>query len=260
MNPLISIIVPTYNRRWLLPRALSSLLNQSYQDIEVIVVNDCGENVQDVIDQYDDKRIRYFQNEKNLGLAGTRNVALKNCRGKFISLLDDDDIYLKYAIEFRVYMLNKLNADIVYTRSLLDKWQKTSSGYTSIGKSLYWDSKFSRDLLLVQNIAPCCNVMFSKSSWENTNYWFDESLTTTEDHDFWIALSRKHNFENLEIVDTECSQREDNSQMTGSRDFSKNWIKVFKKWRHTAQNLEWVTQSQNNILKRVGINPEDYNL
>ena len=44
------------------------------------------------------------------------------------------------------------------------------------------------------------------------------------------------------------------------KDFSKNWIKVFKKWRHTAENLEWVTESQNSILRSVGINPEDYGL
>jgi hypothetical protein len=48
--------------------------------------------------------------------------------------------------------------------------------------------------------------------------------------------------------------------MTNNLDFSKNWIKVFKKWRHTAIDLQWVTESQNNILRSVGINPEDYGL
>jgi glycosyltransferase involved in cell wall biosynthesis len=259
-EPLVSVLVPTYNRKWLLPRTLNSLLEQSYKNIEIVLVNDFGEDVQDIVDNLNDTRIKYIKNESNLGLAGTRNVALRNCNGKYISLLDDDDIYLKYAIEFRMHMIKNLNAEIVYTRSLLDHWHKTDNGYQSVQKVLYWDSEYNKDLILVQNIAPCLNPLFSRKSREDSNYWFDETLTTTEDHDFWIALSRKHDFHNLQLVDAECSQRDDKSQMTGSLDFSKNWIKVFKKWRSTAENLQWVIESQNSILQQVDINPSDYGL
>jgi glycosyltransferase involved in cell wall biosynthesis len=259
-NPLVSILVPTYNRKWLLPRTLQSLVNQSYKNIEIVVVNDAGENVKDVVSQFNDSRIKYFWNEKNIGLAGTRNVALKHSTGSYICLLDDDDIYLPYAIEFRMYMMKKLNAEIVYTRSLKDVWDKQGDKYFSTQKVLYWDSDFSKDLILVQNIAPCCNPLFSRKSWEESNYWFDESLTTTEDHDFWIALSRRFNFENLKLIDTECSFRTDLNQMTGKKNFSLNWIKVFKKWRHTAENLDWVVKKQNEILESVNLIPSDYGL
>lgn len=260
-EPLVSILVPTYNRKWLLPRTLDSLLKQSYKNIEIILVNDFGEDVQEVVNKFDDSRIHYFQNKENLGLAGTRNVALKHSHGDYLCLCDDDDIYLNYAIEFRMYMMKKLGAEIVYTRSLLDHWEKRDEGYISVGKTLYWDSNFSRDLLLIQNICPCCNCLFSRKSWNDSgNYQFNESLTTTEDHDFWIALSRKNNFHELKLVDTECSQRSDKTQMTNNLDFSVNWIKVFKNWRHTAENLQWVTEHQNNILKKVGINPAEYGL
>lgn len=259
-DPLVSILVPTHDRKWLLPRTLKSLLSQSYQNIEIVLVNDAGEDVQDVVDALNDPRIHYYQNEKNLGLAGTRNVALRNCHGDYICLLDDDDIYLQYTIEFRMYMMKKLNADVVYTRSLLDHWEKRDDGYVSIGKSLYWDSVFQKDLILIQNIAPCCNILFSRKSWLESNCWFDETMTTSEDHDFWCGISRKFYFHELKIIDTECSKREDGSQMTGTLDFSANWIKIFKKWRHTAQDLAGVTEAQNRVLRSVGINPEDYNL
>jgi len=259
-EPLVSILVPTHNRKWLLPRTLNSLLNQSYKNIEIVLVNDFGEDVQDIVNNFNDLRINYIQNSSNLGLAGTRNIALKHAKGNYICLCDDDDIYLPYAIEFRMYMMKKLNAEIVYTRSLQDIWEKRGEEYISTHKQLYWDSPFDRDLILIQNIAPCCNPLFSRKSWEESNYWFDETLTTTEDHDMWIALSRKFNFEELKLVDTECSYRTDVSQMTGSLDFSKNWIKVFKKWRNTAKDLNYVAESQNRILKQVGINPKDHGL
>lgn len=244
----------------MLPRTITSLLNQSYSNIEIVLVNDAGDDVQKLVDAFNDPRIKYFQNEKNKGLAGTRNVALDNSTGEYICLLDDDDIYLTYAIEYRMYMMQKLNAQIVYTRALLDIWERRGTEYSSVGKKLYWDMEFNRDRILVYNIAPCCCPLFSRKAWEESNYRFDESMTTTEDHDFWMALSRKYDFRNLELVDCECSQRTDKTQMTGSLNFVPNWIKSFQHWRHTADDLAWVTNEQNNVLKSVGVNPADYNL
>jgi glycosyltransferase involved in cell wall biosynthesis len=264
MESLVSIIVPTYNREWLLPRTLHSLVNQSYQNIEIILVNDAGEDVQAVVDQIGDSRITYHQNEKNLGLAGARNIGLAYSDGDYICLLDDDDIFLPYTIEFRMHMMEKLGAEIVYSRALRDVWEKAGEPhqYRSVAKQLYWDSPFNKDLILIQNIAPCCCPLFSRKAWQDSDfYFFDETLTTTEDHDFWISLSRHNNFHELKLVDCECSYRtEKGGQMTGTLDFSPNWIRVFKKWRHTAIDLGEVVKSQNNILRRAGINPEDHGL
>lgn len=261
-DPLISVLIPTYNRKWLLPRTLNSVLSQSYTNIEIILVNDAGEDVQDINDDIKDPRIKYFQNDVNKGLAGTRNVAISHSTGDYICLLDDDDIHLPYTLEFRMYMMEKLGAEIVYTRALQDIWEKRPEGYVSVHKQLYWDSPFDRDLILIQNIAPCCCPLFSRKAWNDSgNYMFDESMTTTEDHDFWCALSRKTDFYELKLVDCECSfRKEPGGQMTGNLNFVPNWIKTFKRWRPTAINLENVVKSQNDILRRVKVNPEDYDL
>jgi glycosyltransferase involved in cell wall biosynthesis len=258
---LVSIIIPTFNRKWLVGRSIDSVLTQSYKNLELILVNDSGEDVQDVVDKFNDPRIKYFQNEKNLGLAGTRNVGLKNSSGEYICFLDDDDILYSLSLEVKNYLIKKLNTEIVYTQALQDIWEKTEQGYVSKHKQLYWQSPFNRDLILIQNIAPCCCPLFSRKAWDDSgNYLFDETMTTSEDHDFWCALSRKTDFYELKLVDAECSFRTDKSQMTGSLNFAPNWIKIFKKWRHTALDLEGVTQSQNDILKRVGLKPEEYGL
>lgn len=260
-EPLVSVLIPTYNRKWLLPRTLESVLNQHYKNLEIILVNDAGEDVQDIVDKFNDPRIKYFQNEKNKDLAGTRNVALKHSEGDYICLLDDDDIHLPYTLEFRIYMAKKLNADVVYTRALQDIWRKLPQGYVSVHKQLYWDSKFDKDLILVQNIAPCCCPMFSRRAYENTGYSFDETLTTSEDWDFWVHMSRRYDFHELKLVDCECSFREDNTQMTGSRTgYTDHMPYLYKKWRPYATNLAWVTEHQNNSLKNRGLNPVNFGL
>jgi glycosyltransferase involved in cell wall biosynthesis len=264
-EPLVSVLVPIYNRFNFLIYTLKSLQEQSYKNIQVLCVNDGGENAKKYIDDLNDSRFEYYEHSSNKGLPSSRNTALRHAKGSYISLLDSDDIYMKYSIEFRMYMMKKLEAEIVFTRSLQNIMDKIKlpdggEGYQTVHSQLYWSSPFSRDLLLIQNIAPCCNVTFSRRSWEKADYWFQEDMTSSEDHDFWCALSRKTDFVPLDLIDTECSLRRDGTNMTGTIDFSPNWIKIFKKWRSTAENLQWVTESQNNILKRVGINPADHGL
>lgn len=260
-EPLVSVIVPTFNRKDWLPITLQSLKNQTYQNIEIVVVNDAGENVSSIIEGMNDDRFRYFEHSENKGLAATRNTALRNCKGDYICFLDDDDIYLPLAVEFRMDQIKKLNADIVYTRALQNIYELKGNQYQVVHRQLYWDSPFDRDLILVQNIAPCCCPLFSRKSWEETGYWLDEELTTTEDQDFWTALSRKFDFHELKLVDCECSYRNHkNGQMTGTRNFAENWPRVFKRWRNTAQNLQWVTETQNRVLRNVGIDPGKFGL
>lgn len=267
MDTKISVIVPVYGRKEWIPLTLESLRNQTYgkDKIEICVCNDGGEPIDDILSQFQDLNIVYTEHEKNKGLPAARNTALRSSHGEFISFLDSDDQYMPLALEFRMWNIKKLNADIVYTRSLQNIYDtvfKDGKKYYQLKhQQLYWNSDFNRDQILWMNLCPCLNPLFSRKAWEETGYWLDESLTSTEDHDFWIALSRKFYFHNLSLLDAECSYRtEKGGQMTGNIDFSRNWIKVFKKWRGTAENLKLVSESQNAILRQVGINPIDYGL
>jgi glycosyltransferase involved in cell wall biosynthesis len=265
-NPLISVLVPVFNRFIFIPRTLQSLKNQSYENIEVVVINDGGENAYQFVEELHDPRFKYVENPYNMGPAAARNTGLRNCMGEYISLLDSDDIYLQYALEFRIYMLQKLGVEIVYTRSLKNimnhvRLSDGRKGYQIVHRELYWDQEFDRDRILTINVCPVCNPLFSRKAWEDSHYWFNEELTITEDQDFWIALSRNHDFHNLGLIDAECSYvQEQGAQMTGTRDFSQNLIKVFKRWRSTAININAVIEQQNSVLRSAGINPVDYGL
>ncbi len=88
---LISVIIPTYNRAQLLPRAIKSVLNQTYSDWELIVVDDGSEDeTAMVVSQFDDSRIRYIRKE-NTGAADSRNVGVSHSKGEVITFLDSDD-------------------------------------------------------------------------------------------------------------------------------------------------------------------------
>jgi glycosyltransferase involved in cell wall biosynthesis len=263
-NPLISVLIPCYNRKEWLPFTIQSLLDQTYINFEAIFVNDGGESIQDVLDKYDDPRFKYFEHNVNKGLPAARNTGLRNSSGAYISLLDSDDIYMPLALEFRLSMLKKYEVEIVYTRALQNIFEKKRNNnqefYQMVHQQLYWNCDFNRDLLLVQNIAPCNCVLFSRKAWEDTGYWYDEELKSGEDYDMWIALSRRYDFKDLRLVDCEDSYRTDLTQMSGSRKFENDLPRIYKRWRNTAKDLNWVVDGQNAILRQKGISPEDYGL
>ena len=107
-RPLISIIIPTHNRPHLLPRAVQSALNQTYQDLEVIVVDDASNERATLAD---DPRLRVIFLEKNVGGSGARNIGTKAALGRWVTYLDDDDYLLPQMVEVSLSTLQKTTAD-----------------------------------------------------------------------------------------------------------------------------------------------------
>ena len=113
---LVSVVIPTYSRSDTLERALNGILKQTYQNLDIIVVDDNPPNsvyrlfVQQIIKKYaSDQRIRYIQNTQNLGGAGARNVGIEAAKGEYIAFLDDDDEYYPEKIEKQLKVF--LNSD-----------------------------------------------------------------------------------------------------------------------------------------------------
>lgn len=107
-HPLISIIIPTHNRPHLLPRAVESALNQTYQDLEVIVVDDAST---DRATLPEDPRLRVIFLDKNVGGAGARNVGTKAALGRWVTYLDDDDYLLPQMVEMSLSTLQNTTAN-----------------------------------------------------------------------------------------------------------------------------------------------------
>jgi glycosyltransferase involved in cell wall biosynthesis len=115
-GPLVSVLIPTYNRRRFLPVALSSVVRQDYDNLEIFVIRDGGEEVSDVVNSFDDSRIIFINNRENRGVALARNEALRNATGKYICYLDDDDLYYPHHVSTLVNALeNQTDCEVAYS-------------------------------------------------------------------------------------------------------------------------------------------------
>ncbi len=115
-RPVVSVLIPTFNRPNSLYQALVSVLKQSYENLQVIVINDGGENVRNIIDSFNDSRLNYINRNENRGKACSLNEALNRAEGRYISYLDDDDIYYPFHVEKLVDALeNETDCQIAYS-------------------------------------------------------------------------------------------------------------------------------------------------
>ena len=115
-QPLITVVMPNYNGHRFVEQAIDSVLNQTYPNFELLVVDDCSkDNSLQLIQQkaQSDDRIRVIALEHNAGVANARNVGIKEARGEFIALLDNDDLWTVDKLERQLALANK-GADIVY--------------------------------------------------------------------------------------------------------------------------------------------------
>ena len=112
--PLVSVVLPTFNRERLLPRAINSVLNQTYKNLELIIVNDGStDDTEKVVKGYSDKRIRYYKQELNKGGSAARNVGIKLARGELISFQDSDDEWLPEKLERQVRKFSEVGFNLI---------------------------------------------------------------------------------------------------------------------------------------------------
>lgn len=192
-NPLVTVYIPTYNRVELLKRAVDSVRNQTYKNLEIIIVDDCSkdgthEYLEEIKKQ--DSRIRYFIKEKNSGACVSRNIAIKNAKGEFITGLDDDDYFLENRIKLFV---NKvlINSEVgIFSSNIM----KISEGKfvkpkeTNIFKIM---GVKSAKKILKQNFIG--NQIFLKTNVLREAGGFDENLKAWQDLECWYNLIKKKN-------------------------------------------------------------------
>ena len=101
MKNLVSIIMPSYNTANYISESINSVMNQTYKNWELIIVDDCStDNTDEIVKKFlKDKRIRYFKNNKNSGAAISRNKALREAKGRWIAFLDSDDLWVLHTTE-----------------------------------------------------------------------------------------------------------------------------------------------------------------
>ncbi len=190
----VSVIIPTHNRAEFLPSAITSVLNQTFQDFEIIIVDDCSkDNTQEVVRGFNDMRIKYIRNEVNKGEAGSRNVGILNSNAEYIAFLDDDDEWLPDKLRLQVDLLenNPSIVGVVYT------------GYVEVDRSnnkIIWQmvpakrGNIYKDILVKNYVGVPSTVVLRRACFEKVSL-FDENIIYPTDYDMWIRLSDKFCFE-----------------------------------------------------------------
>lgn len=116
MSDLVSIIMPSYNTSQYIAETIQSVIDQSYQNWELIIVDDCStDNTDYVVSKINDQRIIFLKNKKNSGAAVSRNRALREAKGKWIAFLDSDDLWKPDKLEKQIQFMNKNNYSFSYT-------------------------------------------------------------------------------------------------------------------------------------------------
>ncbi len=205
MNELVSVIIPTYKRPTTLKRAIDSVLNQTYKNVEVVVADDNGIGTEGGLDteavmqEYkNDSRVKYVQHEVNINGSAARNSGFRKSEGEFIMFLDDDDEFLP----------DKVSSQIEKLRSLDASWGACYSKYIRVaqdGKKIVSKSGEKRegDLLveeLKRNlfVGAGSNLMVRRSIVEEVG-GFNENFLRNQDMEFLVKILKKYK---LAYVDT----------------------------------------------------------
>jgi glycosyltransferase involved in cell wall biosynthesis len=245
-----SIIVPTYNRPHLLRRALASLQSQDFTHFEALIINDCGVDVEELCKI--DNRFTYWRNNKNLGLAGARNVGLKLAKGRFITYLDDDDILYSNHLSTLLESFNS-GYKVVYANSLQAEYSKNSKGEVILkDKTLVYNLDFSLERIITSNFIPVLCLGHARECIAMVGV-FDAYLKRMEDWDLFIRLGANYKVHHTDKITSEYAWCNDGTTMTSSSRNSFDWaeINIYYRYLHLAQQRETVATINHQTLEAL---------
>jgi glycosyltransferase involved in cell wall biosynthesis len=195
-SPLISVVIPTYNRAKLLERAVRSVLSQSFQQFELLIVDDNSpDNTEEVVKSFDDERIRYLRHDTNRGAAASRNSGICNARAEFIAFLDDDDDYLPGALAESYNVIQGLPESVGYVIGGILLVNDTPQGEEVLEERLPNIPPFKSleqsylSFLRQVPFGSGYGVTFRRSAFDTVGL-FDEKLCAAEDRDLFIRFAR----------------------------------------------------------------------
>ena len=186
-GPAVSVIIPSYNYAHFLPEAVESIFNQTFQDFEIIVVDDGStDNTQEVVKAFTDHEKFHYIYQENQGLAATRNTGLRAAKGEFIAFLDADDIILPNKLEIQV------------------NWLRNHPEYGLVGSGYYYMDEQGVPIeeqrpwlrapkLEIEDLLFDCpfivHAILVKKEWVDKVDGFDPKLRRVEDWDMWMRMA-----------------------------------------------------------------------
>jgi len=249
--PIVTVVIPTYNRAELLPRAIDSVLSQTYDSWELIIVDDASEDkTEEVVEKYQDERVRYSRLACRSGVSAARNRGIRESRGLYVAFLDSDDEWLPSKLErqVEVFETSEYNTtlgivgcrrlDVDAQGEVLRLSQVDYRG--NVSKSLL-GSWGSYNDIMNSSIAIVKRTVFDHMGM------FDENLTDNEDYDMWIRIAQKYTFDAVDAPLARCYKWKTAPRMSreeyfrNKKHFFEKHEDFFKRYPSIYQNkLRWL--------------------
>lgn len=263
--PKVSVVIPAYNAEKYISETLQCIFSQSYQDYEIIVVDDCStDRTKEIIHSFSSHRLKYFCLERNHGGPSRgRNRGIAEARGEYIALCDSDDLVtpdrLRVAVDF---LDNNQGAAMVFTDEekfddasgkTLGRFLEHYSGFRSLPKQRVGESSYvipSKEAytgLFYENYIMPSGVTLRRSVIDTVGD-FDESLTNGDDRDLWFRISKNYSIGFLDMVSFRYRKREGSISSRGNV-LNENRIKVLQKQREKGLPEELHKQCNRLISK-----------
>lgn len=199
-QPLVSVIVPTYNRVYLFPKTIKSILDQDYQNIELLVVDDgSSDNTSDVIKENKDSRIIYIK-KQNRGPASARNFGIKKAKGKYIAFCDDDDIFLPGKLKRQIIFLEE-NSHLAfcYTNGIIVQNGERRRFLPKLTQNSLSKLLFENSQILTPSVVAKTKIVKNLGG-------FSESIRFCEDYDLWLRIAQKYPFDFIDKIYVEITK------------------------------------------------------
>ena len=203
---LVSVVMPTYNRGYIIKMAIDSILNQTYKNLELIIVDDCSnDNTKEIISKYDDNRLKYIRLSEKKGANYARNIGIEKSKGEYITFQDSDDYSFPERLQKEYEYLIAQKVDLVFSsfykvhdynenefkNIILDKIKKTIYPSKKIEDDKIFDTILYKNVITTQ-------VLFAKKEIFLEEK-FDNNITRFQDWDLMIRIAKKYKLSHLNI-------------------------------------------------------------
>ena len=191
-KPFFSVVIPTYNQSSLLRKAIQSVLNQTFNNYEIIIIDNYSEdNTEKIVNDFNSDKIKYIKNHNHGLLAKSRNIGINESKSEWIAFLDSDDSWTSNRLEILFnFLSNDDSYPVVCTNELVVDKIKNKKKVWKYGP---YNNSFYKTLLKYGNRISTSAAIVKKIFLDENKIYFDENkdFAPTEDYDFWMRLAKK---------------------------------------------------------------------
>jgi glycosyltransferase involved in cell wall biosynthesis len=226
----VSIVLPTYNGSRYIRQSIDSCLNQTYRNIELIVVDDCStDNIAEIVKSYSDPRVRYVRNEKNQRLPQSLNIGFAQSQGEYVTWTSDDNIYAPEAIEKMLAFLMKHRHDFVFCDYYF--FNDDDLNHPTLVQL--------PDKVAFHKINPVRACFLYTRKVKDAVGDYDPAMELAEDYEYWIRVSKK--FKMHHYPKPLYYYRVHQAQLYTSRIWEVEVMKFLVRLKHDIANIHQVT-------------------